>query len=64
MLNSVQNYSRYVYSLQERHPHIQQLRLSLYTTGTTDGTLRGEIRFLGDIILYVMEIIDFADGVL
>ncbi len=64
MLNSVQNYSRYVYSLQERHPHIQQLRLSLYTTGTTDGILRGEIRFLGDIILYVMEIIDFADGVL
>lgn len=64
MLNSVQNYSRYVYSLQERHPHIQQLRLSLYTTGTTDGILKGEIRFLGDIILYVMEIIDFADGVL
>jgi len=45
MLDSVQDYSRYVYSLQERHPHIQQLRLSLYTTGTTDGILKGEIHF-------------------
>ena len=57
MLDSVQGYSRYVYSLQERHPQIQQLRLSLYTTGTTDGILKGEIRFLNDIILHVMEII-------
>lgn len=64
MLDSAQDYSRYVYSLQESHPHIQQLRLSLYTTGTTDGILKGEIRFLGDIVLYVMEIIDFAAGVL
>ncbi len=64
MLDSVQSYSRYVYSLQERHPQVQQLRLSLYTTGTTDGILKGEIHFLDDIVLYVMEIIDFADGVL
>lgn len=64
MLDSVQDYSRYVYSLQERHPQIQQLRLSLYTTGTTDGVLKGEIRFLNGIVLHVMEIIDFTDGVL
>lgn len=64
MLDSVQGYSHHVYSLQERHPHIQQLRLSLYTTGATDGILKGEIRFLGDVVLQVMEIIDFTDGVL
>jgi len=64
MLDSVQSYSHYVYSLQERHPQIQQLRLSLYTTGTTDGILKGEIRFLGDIVLHVMEIVDFTAGVL
>ena len=64
MLNSAEAYGRYVYSLQERHRRIQQLRLSLFTTGTTDGILKGEICFLDDIVLYVMEIIDFADGVL
>jgi len=64
MLDSVQDYSRHVYGLQERHPQIQQLRLSLYTTGTTDGILKGEIRFLEDIVLYVVEIIDFAAGVI
>jgi hypothetical protein len=64
MLNSAQDYSRYVYSLQERHPQIQQLRLSLYTTGTTDGILKGEIHFHGEIILHVVEVIDFAGGVL
>ena len=64
MLDSIQNYSRYIYGLQERHPQIQQLRLSLYTIATTDGILKGEICFLNDVVLHVMEIIDFAAGVL
>ncbi len=63
-LDSVQDYSRYVYGLQEKHPQIQQLRLSLYTTGTTDGILKGEIRFSNNIVLHVVEIIDFVAGVL
>lgn len=64
MLGAVSGYSHYVYSLPERHPQIQQLQLSLYTTGTTDGILKGEICFLNDIVLRVMEIVDFTAGVM
>lgn len=45
-------------------PWIEQSTLHFYTTSATAGTVRGVVRFRGDLELRVNEVIDFARGLL
>ncbi len=62
MLSSIQSYSIFIYSLQERYPVIQRSTLVLKPMGTTIGELVGQLEFLDGFILKVVERIDFAAG--
>lgn len=53
-----QQYSELIYSLQVRHPTIQQSTLVLVTTGRTLAKLEGQVIFLNEIVLDVWEFID------
>lgn len=53
-----QQYSELIYSLQVRHPAIQQSTLVLVTTGRTLAKLEGQVIFSNEIVLDVWEFID------
>lgn len=57
-----QQYSELIYSLQVRHPTIQQSTLVLVTTGRTLAKLEGQVIFLNEIVLDVWEFIDLETG--
>ena len=59
MLSSLQAYSHFVYTLQDRYPSIQRSTLILIPLGATMGSLRGTLDFEGGISLRVVEELEF-----
>jgi hypothetical protein len=59
LFTSIQAYSRFIYPLQEQYPIIRQSTLVLAPIGSTIALLRGELHFEQDIVLRVVEDLDF-----
>jgi len=64
MLGSIEGYAQLIYALQARYPIIQKNTLRLYTVGPYEGVLKGEVYFEHGIVLRVVEMIDFAQGLI
>jgi len=59
VLSSLQAYSHFIYTLQDRYPSIRSSTLIVISLGTTMGSLRGTLEFGGGITLRAVEEIDF-----
>jgi len=59
MLDGIDQYAEFVYSLQAKHPSIAAVRLNLFPTGPRQGRLVGEVEFDKGAVLRVSEFIDF-----
>ena len=55
-------YERFVYTIQETFPIIQQSTLVIVMRSSQGGLLRGQLFFAGDIVLDVSEVINFRTG--
>jgi len=64
MLDSIEDYAQFIYALPARYPIIQKNTLRLYTVGPYEGVLKGEVHFERGIVLRVVEMIDFAQGMI
>jgi len=59
LLTSFQVYSHFVYTLSDHYPNIRHSTLVLAPLGSTIASLQGEIHFAQDIVLRVVEELDF-----
>lgn len=59
MLTSLQVYSRFIYTLPDDYPVIRHSTLVLAPIGSTLASVQGEIYFVQDIVLRVVEELDF-----
>ena len=61
-LADFQTYGALIYALQEKYPSVQSSTLVLATIGPTLAKLEGQVTFVGDVVLDVWELVDFAAG--
>lgn len=59
MLTSLQAYSRFIYTLPDHYPTIHHSTLVLAPMGATVASLHGELQFADEIVLRVVEELDF-----
>ena len=59
-LTDFHTYGALIYTLQEKYPSVQSSTLVLATIGPTLAKLEGRITFVGDVVLDVWELVDFA----
>ncbi len=64
MIDSIEEYAQFIYALPAHYPIIQQNTLRLYTVGPYEGILKGEVHFDHGIVLRVVEMLDFAHGII
>ncbi|MFQ5641374.1 MAG: DUF6516 family protein [bacterium] len=60
-LQSIEEYERFVYSLEERHPGIKVSKLVVIRRGPHHCVLQGRVEFEHEIYLQIYERIDFLD---
>ena len=59
-LTDFHTYGALIYTLQEKYPSVQSSTLVLATIGPTLAKLEGRMTFVGDVVLNVWELVDFA----
>ena len=59
-LTDFHTYGALIYTLQEKYPSVQSSTLVLATIGPTLTKLEGRMTFVGDVVLDVWELVDFA----
>ena len=62
MFPSLKTYREFVYRASELSPHITRSTLIFYTIGTATAVVKGQIEFVGDVVLVVAEALSFAPG--
>ena len=63
-LSSPRQYETYIYTLSERHPSIQCSTLVYVPSGALFGRVEGMVLFANDIVLCVIEFLNFELGVI
>ena len=58
-LSTLEEYERFVYTIVDAYPSVQQSTLVFIRLDPLAGELEGDLRFAGDITLQVYELVDF-----